>query len=405
MSMAVFQASALLLFVALLLASSLPVQSFGAHHRRTEDVNECTMNLHNCGTHGTCSNTAGSFTCTCHSGYQPSTGAVACTNENECTLSKHNCGTNAACTDTDGAFSCSCNAGYSGNGLSCANIDECIQNTDNCHADAICTDTPGSFTCSCNSGFSGDGTACANINECHLNADNCHADATCTDTVGSFTCACSAGYYGDGVSYCVTCTEITGCADCSREALQDVAAYPRIAACSAPWSGTKSLRAPRSAGSPMCGNDVECSSPADACAVGWHVCGDNGIASELTSSLTSAHCRSNMGTNSRFLAAMSHVRESNIPSRQCSASTDAEGMECFEGEVGSQPVCCGSLCISGGCIDGIWPCVDPDPNDSSNTCDGTYMENTGQSCNACLSPSRDGVLGGVLCCKDIEGTP
>eukprot|EP00735_Rhodelphis_limneticus_P009809 TRINITY_DN2875_c0_g1::TRINITY_DN2875_c0_g1_i3::g.6029::m.6029 TRINITY_DN2875_c0_g1::TRINITY_DN2875_c0_g1_i3::g.6029 ORF type:complete len:359 (-),score=56.95,sp/P35555/FBN1_HUMAN/47.97/9e-27,sp/P35555/FBN1_HUMAN/39.32/7e-20,sp/P35555/FBN1_HUMAN/37.90/6e-16,sp/P35555/FBN1_HUMAN/36.97/4e-15,sp/P35555/FBN1_HUMAN/37.04/6e-14,sp/P35555/FBN1_HUMAN/38.98/1e-13,sp/P35555/FBN1_HUMAN/36.59/7e-13,sp/P35555/FBN1_HUMAN/38.66/2e-12,sp/P35555/FBN1_HUMAN/34.33/6e-12,sp/P35555/FBN1_HUMAN/32.33/7e-12,sp/P35555/F len=358
MSMAVFQASALLLFVALLLASSLPVQSFGAHHRRTEDVNECTMNLHNCGTHGTCSNTAGSFTCTCHSGYQPSTGAVACTNENECTLSKHNCGTNAACTDTDGAFSCSCNAGYSGNGLSCANIDECIQNT-----------------------------------------DNCHADATCTDTVGSFTCACSAGYYGDGVSSCVTCTE-PGCADCSREALQDVAAYPRIAACSAPWSGTLSLRASRSAGSPMCGNDVECSSPADACAVGWHVCGDNGIASELTNSLTSAHCRSNMGTNSRFLAAMSHVRAYKIPLQQCSASTDAEGMECFEGEVGSQPVCCGSLCIPGGCRDGIWPCVDPDPNDSSNTCDGTYMENTGQSCNECLSPSRDGVLGGVLCCKD-----
>ena len=37
----------------------------------------------------------------------------------------NNCDTNAACTDTDGSFSCACKSGYAGDGVSCANIDEC----------------------------------------------------------------------------------------------------------------------------------------------------------------------------------------------------------------------------------------------------------------------------------------
>jgi hypothetical protein len=35
------------------------------------------------------------------------------------------CDTNAACSDTDGSFTCACNSGYSGNGVSCANVNEC----------------------------------------------------------------------------------------------------------------------------------------------------------------------------------------------------------------------------------------------------------------------------------------
>ena len=38
---------------------------------------------------------------------------------NECTLGTNNCHANAACTNTDGSFTCSCNAGYSGNGVTC----------------------------------------------------------------------------------------------------------------------------------------------------------------------------------------------------------------------------------------------------------------------------------------------
>ena len=38
---------------------------------------------------------------------------------NECTLRTHNCHNNATCTNTNGSFSCACDTGYSGNGVTC----------------------------------------------------------------------------------------------------------------------------------------------------------------------------------------------------------------------------------------------------------------------------------------------
>ena len=39
---------------------------------------------------------------------------------NECTLGTHNCHNNATCSNTDGSFTCSCYTGYTGNGVTCA---------------------------------------------------------------------------------------------------------------------------------------------------------------------------------------------------------------------------------------------------------------------------------------------
>ena len=36
-----------------------------------------------------------------------------------------NCDINAACTNTDGSFTCACDTGYSGNGTHCTNVNEC----------------------------------------------------------------------------------------------------------------------------------------------------------------------------------------------------------------------------------------------------------------------------------------
>ena len=38
---------------------------------------------------------------------------------NECTTNTHDCDPDAFCTDTDGSFNCTCNSGYTGNGTSC----------------------------------------------------------------------------------------------------------------------------------------------------------------------------------------------------------------------------------------------------------------------------------------------
>ena len=42
----------------------------------------------------------------------------------ECTLGTHNCHGNATCTNTDGSFTCSCNIGYTGNGVACAGMEK-----------------------------------------------------------------------------------------------------------------------------------------------------------------------------------------------------------------------------------------------------------------------------------------
>ena len=41
----------------------------------------------------------------------------------ECTLGTHNCHGNATCTNTDGSFTCSCNIGYTGNGVTCGGME------------------------------------------------------------------------------------------------------------------------------------------------------------------------------------------------------------------------------------------------------------------------------------------
>ena len=37
----------------------------------------------------------------------------------ECTEESDNCDANTVCTNTDGSFTCACNTGYSGDGVTC----------------------------------------------------------------------------------------------------------------------------------------------------------------------------------------------------------------------------------------------------------------------------------------------
>jgi len=85
---------------------------------------------------------------------------VTCTDINECTSGANNCSANATCTNTLGSFTCACNTGYSGTGVVCSDINECTTGANNCSANATCTNTLGSFTCACNTGYTGDGVTC-----------------------------------------------------------------------------------------------------------------------------------------------------------------------------------------------------------------------------------------------------
>ena len=46
-----------------------------------------------------------------------------CSDVDECSIGVDNCDTNAACTNTPGSYTCACNTGYTGNGVICTGAD------------------------------------------------------------------------------------------------------------------------------------------------------------------------------------------------------------------------------------------------------------------------------------------
>lgn len=142
----------------------------------------------------------------------------------------------------------------------------------------------------------------------------------------------------------------SGCADGQREAFTSEAAYPNIAGCAATWTGPIDLRDPKS--NVPCGDDIvgECDFAADACAAGWHICGDTGDPTDVSSELTEAQCAAaGAQSDSRFVAAMSHcisddpVCDYTLP------------MPCEDLNSCSEPVCCGAGCrTDAGCPDVVY---------------------------------------------------
>merc|ERR1711881_168936 len=166
------------------------------------DVDECTTGSHTCSSDATCTNTEGSFTCTCKTGYTGD--GFTCSDINEC-ASSNACPPGATWVNSDGSFTCTCPSGYQlTESDGCIDIDECLSGP--CSAQATCSNTAGSFTCTCKIGYTGDGFSCQDIDECL--SGPCSAQATCSNTAGSFTCTCKIGYTGNGSS----CQDINECA-------------------------------------------------------------------------------------------------------------------------------------------------------------------------------------------------
>ena len=46
---------------------------------------------------------------------------VSWTDIDECALGTDNCDATATCTDTEGSFNCTCNPGFEGDGVNCMN--------------------------------------------------------------------------------------------------------------------------------------------------------------------------------------------------------------------------------------------------------------------------------------------
>ncbi|MCA9532560.1 MAG: hypothetical protein KC593_02740 [Myxococcales bacterium] len=127
------------------------------------DIDECMMSP--CDALTSCMNEPGTFTCgACPDGYTGD-GLTGCLDIDECDTMTDLCvPTLATCTNTEGSHTCACVSGYTGDALAagtgCVDIDECMEMTDDCvDANVTCTNDAGSYSCACVAGYEGDGTA------------------------------------------------------------------------------------------------------------------------------------------------------------------------------------------------------------------------------------------------------
>ena len=122
---------------------------------------------------------------------------------NECELETDNCHMNADCTDTIGSFECTCNSGFVGDGVNCTSMymsliicywcGNVVKHI-NCNLIVQC-----SIMCICVAVILTLFSFCSDINECELSSLNdCDENADCIDTIGSYNCSCNSGYEGDG---------------------------------------------------------------------------------------------------------------------------------------------------------------------------------------------------------------
>ncbi|XP_044316578.1 fibulin-1 isoform X3 [Drosophila rhopaloa] len=226
--------------------------------KKCVDINECSINNHNCLPTQRCDNTIGSYICTrlqsCGTGYTLNAETGNCDDDDECILNTHNCPSNYDCHNTKGSFRCyrktttsstttttsttippvtiesaprtnnsryplaihqhytrlnyaapavsqlDCSSGFYRNNLgACVDIDECDTGEHNCGERQICRNRNGGYVCTCPIGheikrLSTGVSTCVDTNECELDQRVCPSNAQCFNTIGSYYCECKAGF-------------------------------------------------------------------------------------------------------------------------------------------------------------------------------------------------------------------
>ncbi|KAH9488616.1 hypothetical protein Btru_061289 [Bulinus truncatus] len=162
-----------------------------ANGTKCEDIDECINATRPCDANAICTNTIGSFQCTCKGGFRKQ--GSNCVDINECQENIHNC--QHVCINEIPSFICACWEGFKlrTDNITCdktSEADPCANLNKNCSYG--CRNNSGSAECFCKVGFklSTDGVSCEDIDECKQNL----CSQACNNTIGSYACSCYTGY-------------------------------------------------------------------------------------------------------------------------------------------------------------------------------------------------------------------
>nr|XP_032817930.1 mucin-4-like isoform X2 [Petromyzon marinus] len=137
------------------------------------------------------------FTCgPCPVGY--SGNGRSCLDVDECDGASP-CGGGGNCTNSPGSFTCTCLPGY--RGYLCMDVDECVENPNVCTSSQNCMNTLGGFLCTCKLGTSGSDCTespcpglscpqsyCDNNGTCSINTATCKQQCSCGDSYKGDNC-------------------------------------------------------------------------------------------------------------------------------------------------------------------------------------------------------------------------
>ena len=207
-----------------------------------EDINEC-HELGGACQNGRCTNTFGSYMCSCNDGFQLDAKGIRCKDKNEC-LGDNPCGPGGICVNTEGGYDCICENGYvkSRDKSSCIDMrkESCFLKHEGTHCSQpmLRPQTKTVCCCSMGAGWGNDCEGCPKpgtkeyqsmcgsgrpgmmvdpmtgaqfeIDECTMMSGICN-QGHCVNTVGSFRCDCKAGYKYDESSH--QCIDINECSE------------------------------------------------------------------------------------------------------------------------------------------------------------------------------------------------
>ena len=123
----------------------------------------------------------------------------------ECSASSPVCDSNANCSNTRGSYICTCRAGYTGDGKTCQGRFENVMLTQRVREVLRYTNQIKIFPMVllkhplvfpyCSLGIC---VPFSDVDECSASSPVCDSNANCSNTRGSYICTCKSGYKGDG---------------------------------------------------------------------------------------------------------------------------------------------------------------------------------------------------------------